>query len=114
MTVDTVVPAVYDLTIPQRATLRARIKMPFAGTGKTAYAQIWKDFRRRALVLDLSVVVIASTPNLFIELRAEWDETKIIQGDAVWDLLIVNTDGTREHWLTGDAILSPAVTEAPP
>lgn len=111
MTISTVIPPVYDLPIPQRATLRETIRLPFDGTGKTAFAQIWKDFKRRKLILELDVAVLATTPNFTIELQGEWTETRLITKNAFWDLLIVNTDGTREHWLTGEAILSEAVTE---
>jgi hypothetical protein len=114
MTVSTVIPAVYDLPIPQRATLRETIRLPFNGTGKTAFAQIWKDFKRRTLILQLDIAILATSPKLTIELQAEWNETRLITKSAVWDLLIVNADGTREHWVTGEASLSEAVTEAAP
>ena len=114
MTADTIIPATYNLPIPQRATLRATIRLPFDGTGKTVYAQVWKDFKRRTLILELDVAVKATTPKLTVELQAEWTETRLIKKDAVWDLLVVNADTTREHWLTGNAVLSEAVTEATP
>lgn len=112
MTTSTVIPAVYDLPIPQRATLRETIRLPFNGTGKTVFAQIWKDFKRRTLILQLDIVILATSPKLTIELQAEWSETRLITKNAVWDLLIVNADSTREHWVTGETILSEAVTEA--
>lgn len=114
MTADTVIPFTYSLVIPQRATLRTTFRLPFDGRGKSVYAQVWKDFSRRTLILDLDVEVIERTPRFVVEVQAEWEDTALVKRDAVWDLLVVNADGTREHWISGPASLSEAVTEATP
>lgn len=112
MTTSTINPAVFDLLIPQRATLRERIRLPFDGTGRSAYAQVWKNLKRSELVLELDVTVNGRTPKFDITIGAEWEQTRLISRDAVWDLLVVNADGSRDHWLTGSAVLSARVTEA--
>ena len=111
MTTSTVKPATFDLLIPQRATLRERIVLPFDGTERSAYAQVWKNLRRTELLFDLDVTVNDRTPEFDITIGAEWEQTRLMGKNAVWDLLVVNADGTRDHWLTGVALLSARVTE---
>lgn len=114
MTASTVIPATYKLVIPQRATLRQRFRLPFDGTGKTPYAQIWKNYKRTTLILQLDVTILANTPKLDLVLGADWNESRLINQEAVWDLLVVNADTTRDHWLTGPVVISYRVTEAGP
>lgn len=111
MTDATVIPATYALVIPRKATLREQFEFPFDGTGKTVLAQVWKDWTSESPLFSLTVTVLQSTPTLKIKVEAPWQTTATVTEDAVWDLLIVNSDGTRDHWLRGPAPLDERVTE---
>lgn len=113
MTTSTVVPGVYDLIIPQRATLRKTITLPALSSVSGIYAKIFSDEKRTRPILDLDVEIIETSPKYKIILKAEWDETRAITKDGFWDLLVVYSDTTRDHFLTGAAILSVRGTEAP-
>jgi hypothetical protein len=107
----TVLPAQYTLVIPQSATLRERIELPFDGTGKTAVAQVWESYTATSPLFSLDVTVVDTTPLMIIELTADWEVTRTVTKNAVWDLLVINDDDTRDHWLKGRALLSERVTE---
>jgi hypothetical protein len=115
MTSATVIPATYALVIPQKATLREEFEFPFSGSGKTVVAQVWSSgCEPRELLFQLTVVVTQLTPTLKVRLEAPWTVTKTVTKDAAWDLLIINSDGTRDHYLRGPAPLDERSTEALP
>jgi len=101
MTEATVIPPIYPLVIPQRATLRETFRLPFDGRGKTVEAQVWSSYERTRLICDLQVEIIEESPSLTIEIIANWEDLESVSGTGVWDLAVNNADGTRDHWLKG-------------
>ena len=114
MTTSTVVPAEYTLVIPQRATLRETIELPFAGTGKAVVAQVWNNAKRGTLLFELDVEVLEASPLLTVAISAPWTVTREVRKGGVWDLLVINADDTRDHWLSGPEELDERVTEETP
>lgn len=129
----TVVPGVYELVIPQRATLEeGPIWLPFDGTPIFAadppagiYASVWVNDKRTAKLLDLEVivddeVVIGDDPEnpdsveCRIRLRADWAVTRAVKRSGYWDLLVVWPNGDRDYYLEGPATINRNVTEATP
>jgi hypothetical protein len=106
----TVKPATYDLRIPQRATLRIQLKLPFSCVGRTLIAQVW-DARRSTLMLTLDVEWIDQAEGEFY-LVADRDETRAVTKDGIWDLLVIN-DATDEgdYWLEGAAVLDTGASD---
>ena len=114
MTTSTVIPAQYTLVIPQGATLRERFELPFNGTGKTVLAQVWASYSAKAPLFALTVTVVETSPKLVVDVTAPWETTRDVRANAVWDLLVINADDTRDHWVKGPAVLSERVTEELP
>jgi hypothetical protein len=114
-------PANYTLVIPQRASLREKIRVPYDGSGVEVYAEVWDSEKRRKKFLSLDVewvnrheeydpqdeTKIRST----IILSASWEETKTITKNGYWDLLWVWPDGLRDYILEGQAIVNRNATE---
>jgi hypothetical protein len=113
-----VIPATYDLRIPQRATFVQEFTLPFDCTAKTVLAQVWSA-RRTELLLELETVwvdrketVSAGVFRGRFKLRAEWEETALVTKDGEWDLLVIDdATGDREYYLQGKATLDPGQTE---
>jgi hypothetical protein len=121
----TVVPGEYKLVIPQRATLEETFWLPFDATGCEFYASVWTNEKRESVLLNLEVIVdevlvIGEDPEnplseeCKIRVRADWDDTKTVTKNGYWDLLVVQTNGDRDFYLNGPAVLDRNVTEAPP
>jgi hypothetical protein len=110
MTEATVIPPIYELVIPQRATLRETFELPFDGQGKTVEAQIWTSYERTRLICDLQVEVIQQSPTLIVDVIANWEDLAGVSGSGVWDLAVNNADGTRDHWLKGPAYVDRRAT----
>lgn len=103
-----ILPARRDITIPQRATFRQRMRLKAAGqplnaTGYQLVAQVW-DRRRTTKYADLTVVWIDQTAGLF-ELVLQFPATTAVVQDGVWDLLVIEPGGDRYYWLEGNAFL---------
>lgn len=97
-----------DITIPQRATFRERMRLkadgaPLNATGYELVAQIW-DRRRTTKYADLSVVWIDRAQGLF-ELVLQYPATTAVVKDGRWDLLVIEPGGDRYYWLEGNAYL---------
>lgn len=114
MTTATVIPAEYALIIPQRATLREVIEFPFAWNAHQAYAQVFTNYARNTLIAELDIEDLEFAPNWKIAISAPWDAFTVMFQDGVWDLLVVNEDGSRDHYLKGPAIIDFRVSEVPP
>jgi hypothetical protein len=114
-----VVPATYDLRIPQRATFEQEFTLPFDCNGKTVLAQVWSA-RRAQMLLEFETVWLNRAepvvPTGFkgrFRLRADWQQTALVTKDGVWDLLVINdATGDRDYYLEGKAVLDPGQTEA--
>lgn len=103
-----ILPARRDITIPQRATFRQRMRLKAAGQplNATEYqlvAQVW-DRRRTTKYADLTVVWIDQAGGLF-ELVLQFPATTAVVQDGVWDLLVIEPGGDRYYWLEGNAFL---------
>jgi hypothetical protein len=96
-------PARRDITIPQRATYRQRMRLRLNATGYQLVAQVW-DRRRTTKYADLTVVWIDQATGLF-ELVLQYPSTTAVTKDGVWDLLVIQPDGDRYYWLEGAAYL---------
>lgn len=101
-------PARYDITIPQRATFRQRMRLKAAGqpvnaTGYELVAQVW-DRRRTTKYADLQVQWIDRLQGLF-DLLLQYPATTAVVKDGCWDLLVIEPGGDRYYWLEGAAFL---------
>lgn len=95
-------PARRDITIPQRATYRQRMRMKGVNaTGYQLVAQVW-DRRRTTKYADLTVVWIDQATGLF-ELVLQYPSTTAVVKDGMWDLLVIEPSGDRYYWLEGNA-----------
>lgn len=106
-------PARYDITIPQRATFRKRMRLKANGaavnaTGYQLVAQVW-DRRRLTKYADLTVVWIDQATGLF-ELVLQYPGTTAVVKDGCWDLLVIQPDGDRYFWLEGNAYLDQGLS----
>ena len=101
-------PARRDITIPQRATYRQRMRLKADGvalnaTGYQLVAQVW-DRRRTTKYADLTVQWLDQATGLF-ELVLQYPGTTAVVKDGVWDLLVIEPGGDRYYWLEGNAYL---------
>ena len=106
-------PARRDITIPQRATFRDRMRLkadgqPLNATGYQLVAQVW-DRRRLTKYADLTVVWIDQATGLF-ELVLQYPGTTAVVKDGMWDLLVIEPGGDRYFWLEGNAYLDQGLS----
>ena len=106
-------PARRDITIPQRATFRLRLRLkadgqPLNAIGYQLVAQVW-DRRRLTKYADLTVVWIDQATGLF-ELVLQYPGTTAVVKDGVWDLLVIEPGGDRYFWLEGNAYLDQGLS----
>ena len=106
-------PARRDITIPQRATYRERMRLkaggaPLNATGYQLVAQVW-DRRRLTKYADLTVAWIDQAMGLF-ELVLQYPGTTAVVKDGVWDLLVIEPGGDRYFWLEGNAYLDQGLS----
>lgn len=106
-------PARRDITIPQRATFRQRMRLKAAGvplnaTGYQLVAQVW-DRRRTTKYADLTVVWLDQAAGLF-ELVLQYPGTTAVVKDGMWDLLVIEPGGDRYFWLEGNAYLDQGLS----
>ena len=115
-------PATYVLRIPQRASLREVIRVPFDGSGCEAFVEVWDSDKRRRKLLDLTVEWVDRNEEwdpldptkirATLALTATWEETRAVTKDGYWDLLWVWPDEERDYVLEGPAVVNRGVTEA--
>jgi hypothetical protein len=106
-------PARHDITIPQRATFRKRLRLkaggvPLNATGYQLVAQVW-DRRRTTKYADLTVAWIDQATGLF-ELVLQYPGTTAVVKDGCWDLLVIEPGGDRYFWLEGNAYLDQGLS----
>lgn len=106
-------PARLDITIPQRATFRKRLRLkaggaPLNATGYQLVAQVWAR-RRLTKYADLTVQWIDQATGLF-ELVLQYPATAAVVKDGEWDLLVIQPDGDRYYWLEGMAYLDTGMS----
>lgn len=119
----TVLPAIYNLVIPQRASLRETFRIPYDGTNAEVYASMWDSDKRRKQLLSFSIEWIdryeewdpddPSKVRSTIIMTATWEQTRLITKNGYWDLLWVWPDETRDYLLEGSTIINKNVTEEP-
>lgn len=110
-------PGRHDITIPQRATFRERLRLkadgqPLNATGYQLVAQVW-DRRRTTKYADLAIEWIDRSTGLF-ELVLQYPATTAVVKDGVWDLLVIQPNGDRYYWLEGVAWLDVGHSAPPP
>jgi hypothetical protein len=117
----TVLPGTYPLPVPQRATLRQKIRIKANGNLIEAYAQIYNNARRTTKILDLDVEWITRSETVDgetwceFDLVAPWTDTQNVTRNGFWDLLIVTiATGERSYYLEGPAVVDPGLTVAGP
>jgi hypothetical protein len=119
-----IVPATYNLRIPQRATFRQEFTLPFDCTGKTVLAQVYNSRRTKLLLafttawVDRAEEVPDTDPQEYrgrFRLEADWELTREVKASGKWDLLVID-DATdeRDFYLEGDAVLDLGYTEETP
>lgn len=101
-------PARRDILIPQRGTLRMRMRLkasgaPLDATGYQLVAQVW-DRRRTQKLAEFTPTWISQPTGLF-ELLMQWPATTPIVKDGEWDLMVIEPSGDRYFWLEGRAIV---------
>ena len=116
----TILPAKYNITIPQRATFRIQITLPFDCTNYTVEAQVWDKVRLRKYLdfdvewVDRAEVVPDTDPVEYkgrFNLFADWEDTSLVRESGQWDLLVVDDiSGDRYYYLEGTAKLDPGYT----
>lgn len=102
-------PGRYDITIYQRATFPLRVTLPIDLTGHEVLAQIWDDKRRRKYA-DLEIEIVDAVEGI-IDLTLDSDVTRDLRKPAVWDLMVVYANGTKDYWLEGDVNIDPGYTD---
>jgi hypothetical protein len=108
-------PATYTLRIPQRATLEESLILKAGGvavnlTGYTVLASIWKDDKRRAKLVDLTVTHVNRSAGS-IKLSLSRAQTRAITSGGFWDLLVIEPGGAADYWLEGPAVLDVGLTD---
>lgn len=106
-----------DITIPQRATFRERMRLkaggqPLNATGYQLVAQVW-DRRRTTKYADLAIEWVDQATGLF-ELVLQYPASTAVVKDGVWDLLVIEPSGDRRYWLEGAAWLDVGHSAPPP
>jgi hypothetical protein len=101
-------PGRYDITIPQRATFRERMRLkadgqPLNATGYELVAQVWN--RQRTIKLADGVIEWVDRSTGLFDLLIQWPATTAITQDGQWDLLVIEPGGDRYYWLEGTAFL---------
>jgi len=119
-----IVPATYNLRIPQRASFSQEFTLPFDCTAKTVEGQVWNSRRSKLLLqfitvwIDRAEVVPDTDPVEYkgrFKLEADWELTRLVKATGEWDLLVVDDQtGTRDYYLEGKAVLDLGYTEATP
>lgn len=110
-----IVPANYNLRIPQRATLEEPIVLKSNGqpinlTGYTILASIYKDRDRREKLVDLDVIYTNRATGS-IKLRLDRTVTRTLTQGGFWDLLVIEPGGDADYWLEGPAPLDIGLTD---
>jgi hypothetical protein len=116
-----IVPARYDLRIPQRATFDQEFTLPFDCNGKTVLGEVWNARRTRLLLefetvwLDRAEVIPDTDPVEYkgrFRLEADWEQTRVVKATGEWDLLVIDDEtGRRDFYLEGAAVLDLGYTE---
>lgn len=110
-----ITPATYNLSIPQNATFSKTFQLkdstgtPLNLTGYNVTAQIWTSDKNDKLA-DFSVTWVDRTIGKFT-LSLPATTTDAIGQSGVWDMLVSSSDGTKDYWLRGRAILEVGYTE---
>jgi hypothetical protein len=130
-------PATYDLVVPQRASFRQRFKIPLDFTDREVCAQIWRVQPvadapstatgrnvRVSKVLELGVdwidraLVEDDVTKGVFELYAAYTDTAALEIAELleWDLLVIDGtslhDGERTYWLHGAVTIDPGLSES--
>ena len=110
-------PGRHDITIPQRATFRERLRLKADGapldlTGYQAVAQVW-DRKRTAKLADLTIDWIDRDAGE-LDLVLAHTATAAITKDGQWDLLLIQPNGERYYWLEGTAFVDPGYSAPAP
>lgn len=108
-------PANYTLVIPQRATFEEDITLKADGlplnlTGYTVVAQIWKDEKRRHLIVDLVVTYVDRVAGKIL-LSLPRSVTRTINKSGFWDLLVIEPGGAADYWLEGTATVDIGLSD---
>lgn len=108
-----IIPAKYNLIIPQRATFRTRMRLKSSGTplnaeGYEVVAQIW-DQRGKKKYVDFNVTWINRQNGLF-ELSLQHQTTAVLTKNGVWDLLVIEPGGDRYYWLEGLVLIDKGIS----
>jgi hypothetical protein len=120
----TLKPARYTLEIPQRGTLRLRMRLPVTNTGQRFIAAVY-DERRDTKLLAIQVLFPTDpapvTGTTLIELYAPRSATRGMTQDGVWDLLVLDddlpalpADATEDdgtYYLRGPAVLVTGISD---
>lgn len=102
-------PAVYNITIPQRATFRQYFDLPIDCTGHSIASQVW-DEKRRNKVIEFDIEWDDQAQGKFY-LVADHTKTVNMKKDGEWDLMVIYANGERDYWVEGQAILDPGYTD---
>lgn len=117
-------PARYTLEIPQRGTLRLRLRLPITFVGQRFIAAVY-DERRTQRLLPIQVLFPEDGAPVegttLIELYAPRSATRAMTQDGVWDLLVLDAelpalpaDATEDdgtYYLRGPAVLVPGTSD---
>lgn len=111
-----ILPGRYDLTVPQRATLREgpfqllADDVPVDLTDHDLVAQIYSDSKRTTKLLDLTIQWDDRAEGSFY-ITASHELTATMLRPGYWDLLVIEPSGDRFYWLEGRALLDRGLSE---
>lgn len=106
-------PAVYNMTIEQRADFYRSFTLSQADgteldlTGYALNASLWTERRRK--LTDFTLTWIDQAAGQFA-LSLTDAQTTLLSGSAVWDLLVEDPDGLKDYWLRGDVLIEQGFT----
>ncbi len=106
-------PAVYSMTIEQRADFDRSFSLfdedgvALDLTGYTVVASLWTERRRK--LLDFTLTWVDQALGQFT-LTLTDTQTSGLSGAAVWDLLVTDPDGAKDYYLRGDVLIEQGFT----
>jgi len=108
-------PAYYKIVIPNQATFsqdfqfKDSLGSPIDLTNYNIRAAMWTEDKR----VKLADFVLLWTDRLVgkFNLSLSEQKTAAMTRNGMWDLLVVNPDGTEDYWMRGPAIMAKGFTK---
>lgn len=108
-------PAYYEVVIPNQATFQQTFQfkdssgVPINLTNYIIRAAMWTDDKRVKLA-DFEFTWENRSIGKFT-LSIDQAKTSTMIRNGMWDLLVINPDGTEDYWMRGPAIMAKGFTK---